>query len=320
MRRQLVARLWQSLIVVGIVTTISFFVIRTAPGDPFSYEARNLTPAVREHLRESFGYNKPVPVQFLRYVSSIAHGELGWSFVKHEPVSTALAEALPRTLLLVGIALGLAFAFGVIVGVLQAANAGRWLDRVSSTVLLGFYSLPDFWAALMILLLFAYWLPWFPAGRIVDPVMHSYMGPWAAFVDRLKHLVLPVGSLALLTTASISRYQRAAMLETLPSDFIRTARAKGLPERQIIWRHALRTAFTPMITVLGLMLPALIGGAVFIEKVFDWPGMGLLATQAVSARDYDVVTATVILGAIMVLVGNLFADLLQMLIDPRVRE
>jgi peptide/nickel transport system permease protein len=197
---------------------------------------------------------------------------------------------------------------------------GRWFDRVSSGVLLFLYSLPDFWGALMVLLVFAYWWPILPAGNIVDQVLHDYMSGWEAFVDRMRHLVLPVVSLTLLTMAGISRYQRAAMLEVLPSDFIRTARAKGLPEREIVWRHAFRTALTPMVTMLGLLLPALLGGALFVEKVFSWPGMGWLAANAITARDYDLVTATVIVGSIMVVIGNVLADLLHVAIDPRIRE
>jgi peptide/nickel transport system permease protein len=320
MRRQLAARLAQSLIVVIIVTTISFFVIRSAPGDPFSYESSTITPAIRQHWREQFGYDKPLPTQFVRYVVSVAHGQLGYSFQMHEPVSEALATAVPRTLLLTGISLALSFVFGIIIGVLQATHRGGWFDRISSGVLLFFYSLPDFWGALMILLLFAYWWPVLPAGNIVDPVLHAYMGGWDAFVDRARHLVLPVLCFTLLTMAGITRYQRAAMLETLPMDFIRTARAKGLSERRIIWHHALRTALTPMVALLGLMLPALLGGALFVEKVFAWPGMGLLAAGAIAARDYDLVTATVIVGSVMVVIGNFLADLLHLAIDPRVRE
>lgn len=320
MRRLLVARLVQSLIVVLIVTTISFLVIRSAPGDPFSYESSNITPAVREHWRAQFGYDRPLPEQFVRYVVSAAHGQLGYSFQMHEAVSTALAQAVPRTLLLTGVSLGLSFVLGLMIGVVQAVRRGEWFDRISSSVLMLLYSLPDFWGALMVLLVFAYWWPILPAGNIVDLAMHDYMTGWGAFVDRARHLVLPAASLTLLTMAGISRYQRAAMLEVLPSDFIRTARAKGLPERQIIWRHALRTALTPMVTMLGLLLPALLGGALFVEKVFAWPGMGMLAANAIGARDYDLVTATVVVGSIMVVIGNLLADLLHVAIDPRIRE
>jgi peptide/nickel transport system permease protein len=319
-RRHLVARLGQSLIVVFIVTTISFFVIRSAPGDPFSYESANLAPAVRQHWREQFGYDRPLAEQFVRYLGSVAHGQLGYSVGKRQPVSRAIGEAVPRTLLLVGVALTISVLLGVIVGVFQATRRDGWFDRVTSAVLVTFYSLPDFWAALMIVLLFAFWWPILPSGYMVDPVMHEHMSTWGAIVDRLKHLILPALTLALLTIAATARYQRSAMLEVLPADYIRTARAKGVPERQLVWRHAFRNSLTPLVTLLGLLLPALLGGVLFIEKVFSWPGMGLLAANALAGRDYDLVTAAVVIGSVMVVVGNLLADLLHMAIDPRVRE
>jgi peptide/nickel transport system permease protein len=319
-RRRLVARLLQSLVVIAVVTTISFLVIHLAPGDPFSYESPDVTPAVRAHWRTLFGYDQPLSVQYGRYVVAVLHGQLGYSVHLRRPVIDALGDAVPRTLLLTGLSLGLSFLIGAGIGVVQATRRGSWFDRVASGVMLLFYSLPDFWLALMVLLAFSYWLHLLPAGGIVDPVMHDYMTGWAAALDRLRHLLLPVLSLTVLSAAAVARYQRAAMLEILPSDYIRTARAKGLPERQVIWRHALRTALTPLITLLGVFLPALLSGALFIEKVFSWPGMGLLATDAIANRDYDVVTATVIAGSVLVIVGNLLADLLQMAVDPRTRQ
>lgn len=319
MFRRVAARLGQSIVVTFIVATIAFFVIRAAPGDPFSYGARPLSPGLQQRLREESGYNKPVPVQFVRYLAKVARGNFGWSFSKQQPVSTALAQALPRTLLLAGIALTLSFLIGGALGVAQAARGG-WFDRSSSAVLLFFYSLPDFWGALMILTIFASWWPILPAGDIVDPVMHDYMSSWGAIRDRIEHLILPVASLTILSLAGIARYQRAAMLEVLPSDFIRTARAKGVSERHLIWRHALRNALTSMVTILGLMLPAFIGGAVFVERVFTWPGLGSLATDAIQSHDYDLVSATVVVGAAIVVIGNLAADLLHAAIDPRARE
>jgi peptide/nickel transport system permease protein len=317
-RRSLVARLWQSLIVVAVVTTVSFVLIHQAPGDPFSYESSRITPALRDQLRAQSGYDKPVAEQFVRYLWNLLHGRLGYSMPRNETVAALLAETIPRTLLLTGLSLGLSLVLGVAVGVMQAARRGRWFDRLSSGLLLFFYSLPDFWAALMAMLVFAQWWQIFPASGMTDP-MHDYMRAWPAVLDRLRHLVLPVATLTLLTVAGIARYQRAAMLEVLPSDFVRAARAKGVPENAIIWRHALRTALTPMIALLGILFPALLGGAVFVERVFQWPGMGLLAVDAIAARDYDVVTATVIVGSVMVIVGNLLADLLQSALDPRVR-
>jgi peptide/nickel transport system permease protein len=319
-RRHIVARLLQSLIVVAIVTTISFFIVRTAPGDPFSYEGRGLSEAVRNQLREDYGFNQPIWKQYVIYINNVAHGRLGWSFSKDRYVTEVLAVALPRTLLLAGLSLALSFVIGVVVGVVQAVKRGQWFDRASSGIMLFFYSVPDFWAAFMIMVIFSYWWRILPAGGIVEPALHDYLGPWDAFVDRVKHLVLPVGSLVLLSVAGIARFQRAAMLEILPADFIRTARAKGLTEREVIWRHAIRSAATPMVTLLGLLLPAFLGGALFVEKVYAWPGMGMLAADAISARDYDVVCAAVIVGSILVVLGNLMADLLQMAIDPRVRE
>lgn len=319
MRRRLVARLWQSLVVVFIVTTISFFLIRAAPGDPFSYEGSDITPAVRAHWRAQFGYDRPLLDQYARYVASVAHGEFGYSVRQHEPVSVVLGETVPRTLLLAGLALILSIVAGVIIGVYQAVHRGAWFDRVSSGVLLTLYSLPDFWGALMAMLIFAFWWPILPAGGMVEPVLHAYMTPLAAIGDRLRHLILPVGSLTLMIMAGITRYQRAAMLEVLPADYVRTARAMGLSERRVIWRHALRTALTPMITLLGVWLPALLGGALFVEKVFQWPGMGLTAASAISSRDYDVVVATVIVGSVMVVIGNFVADILHAALDPRVR-
>ena len=320
MRRQLVARLVQSLIVVIIVATISFFVIRLAPGDPFSFSGDDIPPAAREHWRTVFGFDKPLPEQFVRYVAAVARGELGFSFSKQMSVGQAIANALPRTLLLAGLALVLSFTLGIVIGALQAMKRGGWFDRVTSTITLLFYSLPDFWAALMILLAFSYWWPIFPTGGIIDVLMYDSKSPWDKFVDRLSHLVLPLTAFVVLTLASITRYQRAAMLEVLPSDYIRTARAKGAPETVVVWRHALRTALTPMVTILGLMLPGFIGGAVFIEKVFGWPGIGSLATEAIRKLDYFLVTATVIVGSVLVVIGNLISDLLQMALDPRSRE
>ena len=319
MRRHIVARLLQSLIVVILVTTISFFIVRTAPGDPFSYEGRGLSEAVRNQLREQYGFNQPLWKQYVLYVNNVARGDLGWSFRKNRFVAEVLADALPRTLLLAGISLVLSFSLGVLIGVAQAVRRGRWFDRASSAVMLFFYSLPDFWAAFMIMVIVSYWWGLLPAGGIVDP-MHEFFGPWEAFTDRVTHLILPVASLVLLSVAGIARYQRAAMLEILPADFIRTARAKGLNERDVIWRHAIRSSATSMVTLLGLLMPAFLGGALFVEKVYAWPGMGLMAADAISAHDYDVVCAAVIVGSVLVVLGNLMADLLQMAIDPRVRE
>ena len=318
MRRYLAARLLQSLIVVLLVTTISFFLIRLAPGDPFSFGGDiAMSPTVREHLRAEFGYDRPLLEQFARFLGNVVRFRLGYSLSMHGYVGSVILDVLPRTLLLMGVALALSFAVGIGLGVLQAWRRNSWVDRALSSVLLVFYSLPDFWLALIVLLVFAYWLPIFPAGGMIDLIMHDYMPLGERILDVLHHLVLPAFTLTLLSAAGIARYQRSALLEVLPQDFVRTARAKGLGERTVVFRHALRNALLPIITLVGLMLPSLIGGAFFVEKVFSWPGMGYVAANAIAARDYDLVTGTVVVGGIMVTLGSIVADLLYAIADPR---
>jgi peptide/nickel transport system permease protein len=319
-RRFVAARLVQSLIVVFLVTTISFVLIRLAPGDPFSYEAPNVSPAVRAQLRQQYGFDRPIHEQYARYLGAVARGDLGYSISRRQPVTLALAQTLPRTLLLMVLSIALSFTIGVTIGAAQAVWRGSRFDHASSGGLLFFYSLPDFWLALAMLLAFSYWLPVLPSGGMIDVVMHDYMTVWQRIGDRVRHLILPVTTLVLLTSAAVARYQRSAMLEVLPQEFVRTARAKGLPERQVIMRHALRNALLPVITLLGLVLPSFVGGALFIEKVFSWPGMGYLTLNAISTRDYDVVTAGVIVGGVMVALGNLVSDLLYAVADPRLRS
>ena len=209
---------------------------------------------------------------------------------------------------------------GIGLGVFQAVRRGTIADRAASAATLTFYSMPDFWLALMMMLTFAYWLPIFPVAGMTDAVMHEYWPVWRQWLDRLYHLVLPATTLTLLSTAVIARYQRSAMLDVVHDEFVRTARAKGLDERAVIRRHALRNALLPIITLFGLSFPALLGGAVFVERIFAWPGMGLLTVTAILQRDYHLVTAAVIVGSVMVVVGSLVADVLYAVADPRLRR
>jgi peptide/nickel transport system permease protein len=226
---------------------------------------------------------------------------------------------LPRTLLLVGLSLALSFALGIVVAVLQAERPGGARDRWFGRVLLVLFSVPDFWLALVMLIVFAYRLQIFPPSGIVDPVMHDYLSPGGRIMDRLKHLALPVATLTLLSTAAISRQQRSALLEVMPSDWMRTAVAKGLSRRRAVRRHALRNALLPSITLAGLYLPALVSGALLVEKVFSWPGMGLLAANAIASRDHLLVTAAVLVTSVAVAIGALLADLASAAADPRIR-
>jgi peptide/nickel transport system permease protein len=318
-RRYLAGRALQALAVAFIVATASFFLIHAAPGDPFSAQDPRISPTVRAQLMQQFGLDRPLPEQYVRYLGSAARGDLGWSFSQHRPVRAVLAETIPRTLLLMGLSLGVSLLLGIVLGAWQGARHGSRGERAVGTLSLVTYSLPDFWLALLVLLVFAHWIPLLPAGGMVDPVMHEYMSSGAQLADRARHLVLPVLTLALLRTAAFARYQRAALLDVVELDFVRTARAKGLGERAVIYRHALRNALIPTLTIIGFLLPAMFGGAVFVERIFAWPGMGDAVVTAIASRDYPLVTGGVVIAGIMVAAGSLVADLLLAALDPRVR-
>jgi len=320
--RYLAQRLAQAAVIVAIVAAITFALIHLAPGDPFSavMDNPNVSETVRQTLRAQYGLDRPLPEQFVRYVNLLAHGQLGWSFSHERPVLEVLGSALPNTLLLMGVALVGSFTLGILIALIQVARRGSILDHTLSGISLFFFSMPDFWLAILALLTFTYWLPVFPVGGAVNPVMHEYMGLGGRFVDRLWHLALPALTLTLLASAVVARYQRAALLDVLPADYIRTARLKGLTEREILRRHALRNALLPIISLVGLSFPALLTGAFFVEKIFAWPGMGYAVVNAIGTRDYPLVVGGVIIGSIMVTLGSLLSDLLYAWADPRLRS
>jgi peptide/nickel transport system permease protein len=320
-RRFLAGRLAQAAIVVFLVTTVTFVLIHLAPGDPIATALNRpgVTEAVRQQYREDFGLDRPLGEQYVRWLSNAARGDLGWSISFRRPVRDVIADALPRTLLLVGLAIMFSFALGIVVAVLQTERPGGRRDTWLGRILLLLYSVPDFWLALVVLLIFAYRLPLFPSSGIVDPLMYDYKSFSGRLLDRLWHLVLPVTTLTLLATAAISRHQRSALMEVMPSDWMRTAIAKGVSQRRAIRRHALRNALLPSITLAGLYLPALAAGALFVEKVFSWPGMGLLAANAIAARDYLLITAAVLVTSVAVALGALLADVAAAAADPRIR-
>ena len=321
MLRYFAHRLGQAAIIVAIVAAITFLLIHLAPGDPFSaiLDNPNVSEKVRLTLRAQYGLDRPLAEQFVRYANALAHGELGWSFSHDQPVIEVLATALPNTLLLMSVALVGSFVLGIVVALIQVARRGTFVDNALSGITLFFFSMPDFWLGILALLAFTYWLPIFPVGGAVDPVMHEFLGLGGRIMDRLRHLALPSLTLILLASASVARFQRAALLDVLPADYIRTARLKGLTERQILRRHALRNALLPIITLIGLSFPALLTGAFFIEKIFAWPGMGYAVVNAIGSRDYPLVVGGVMIASIMVTVGSLLADLLYAWADPRLR-
>jgi peptide/nickel transport system permease protein len=319
--RYISRRLGQAALIVAIVAAITFLLIHLAPGDPFSaiLDNPNVTERVRATLRSQYGLDRPLPVQFVRYVGALLHGQLGWSFSHDQPVSEVLGDALPNTLLLMTVALVGSFVLGIFIALIQVARRGTLTDRTLSGITLFFFSMPDFWLGILALMAFTYWLPIFPVGGAVDPVMHEFLGLGGRIMDRLRHLALPALTLTVLASASVARFQRAALLDVLPADYIRTARLKGLTEKQVLRRHVLRNALLPIITLIGLSFPALLTGAFFIEKIFAWPGMGYAVVNAIGARDYPLVVGGVIIGSIMVTLGSLLADLLYAWADPRLR-
>jgi peptide/nickel transport system permease protein len=235
-------------------------------------------------------------------------------------VRDAFLERVPNTLLLAAAGLVIMFALGIATGAVQGSRPASRTDDALSLVTLALYAMPVFWLGLMLLLVFGETLGWLPVGGTHDAVLHSNMGALGRIADRLRHLVLPALTLGLVGAAVTARYQRAAMLEVATQDFLRTARAKGLTERVVLVRHALRNALLPAITLFGLAFPLLLSGAVLVEKVFAWPGLGQLAVDAIHRRDYAVVTGAAIITAVMVVLGNVIADVLYRLVDPRTRE
>jgi len=315
-------RLAQGAIVVGLAATIVFLLIHLAPGDPFAgwIEESSLDPAVRSQWRDAYGLGESLPTQYLRYVVNVMRGDLGFSLSLQRPIQDVLVDALPNTLLLMGVALTLSFSGGILAALAQARNAGRFGDKAIGGVAMLFFSVPDFLLAMLVLAVFAYWIPLFPIGGAIDPILHDSMSRPARIGDRARHLVLPALTLSLLYFPIIARHQRAALRDIMPSDFVSMARAKGVSERQLLYSHGLRNALLPVIAMLGVAFPALLTGAVFVEKVFSWPGMGLVTVNAIGKRDYLLVTAVVILGSAFVVIGSIIADTLYKALDPRLRD
>jgi peptide/nickel transport system permease protein len=318
----LVRRLALALATTAAVVVLTFALVHVAPGEPFvaGAEERFVPPETVARLRERFGLDRPLGVQLVRYVANLAHGDLGESFTHHRPVARILADALPHTLLLGGVALVLSLALGIGLGIVQASRAGSWWDTALGTASLAFYSVPSFWLGLMLLLVFGEWLHWLPLTGMSDVALRTPAGSLASVVDVARHLVLPAATLALVNAAAVARFHRAAMLDALGTEFVRAARARGLGERRVLLRHALRSALAPAITLAGLSVPALLTGSVLVESVFGWPGIGRVAYEAIFARDYNVITAVAVLAGVLVALGNLVADLGVAAADPRVRR
>lgn len=328
MTTYIVRRLLQAIpLLLGIVTLV-FIIVHAAPGDPTAmYVQPGVSPEVIEQMRANWGLDRPIHVQYLSWLRSFLTGDLGVSLTQNRPIVAILAERIPNTLILSGASLVLIFAIGIAIGIVQAVRQHSRLDHVLTLGALFLYSMPSFWLGLMLILILAYkvhLLEWWPAvlkfpASGMTGVDYDLMGGWAKLGDRLHHLVLPSIALGVSSAASVARYMRSSMLEVIRQDYIRTARAKGLSERTVILKHALKNALLPIVTLLGLYIPFLLSGAVLVEYVFSWPGMGRTMVDAIYQRDYPLVMATTFIFAVLVVIANLIADILYAVVDPRIR-
>ena len=319
MLRYAVRRLGAAALTVFLVVSITFLLAHLAPGEPMLAGAEGLRadPERVRVLREQFGLDRPFVAQYAHYVGNVLRGDLGESFTMRRPVAQLLAERLPRTALLAAAALVVAFGLGIGVAVVQAARAGSGTDAMLGAAMLACYSMPSFWLGLVLLLIFAQWLGWFPVSGMTTPVEYQHLGWLGRVLDVGRHLVLPAITLGLVQAAEIARLQRGALVDALGAEFVRSARAKGLGDRAVLLRHALRSSLGPAVTLAGASLPLLLAGSVLVESVFGWPGMGRLTHEAILSRDYNVILAAGLVTGVIVALGNLAADLAAHALDPR---
>src|SRR5262252_1319453 len=304
------------------ITFVSFLVISLAPGGPLDFltpEDPNASVEVKQRLIQEFGLDQPVHVQYWRWLSRVARLDFGRTFLPDgKPVLTKIGERLPVTLLLNIAEMVIILGLAVPIGVLSATRQYSLYDKVTTVFVFVGFATPDFWLALLLMFLFGVQLGWLPISGLRS-FSWEYLPFWRQQWDFVSHLILPIVVAALGGLAGFSRYMRQSMLEVVRQDYVQTARAKGLSEKVVIGKHALRNALLPIVTVLGLSLPGLIGGSVIVESIFAIPGMGQLMVQAVFERDYPVIMGNLVIVATLTLVANLIADLTYSLVDPRIR-
>ena len=305
------------------ITLISFFVMHLAPGEPMSLQADfnpKMTPEMRQRLRAQYGLDKPLYVQYAKWFKGLVQLDLGRSFSPdRRKVWDKIRERLPVTILINVLSMILILVVSVPLGVRAAVRQNSLFDQVTTVLVFLAYAAPAFWVALLLMLYFGIELGWLPVSGLHTLMGYDQMGTWQKILDWARHLVLPVFVSAIGGLAGFSRYTRSSMLEVLRQDFITTARAKGLPERTVIYRHALRNALLPLITILGLSIPGLIGGSVIFESIFAIPGVGQLMWSSVMARDYPVLMGNLVIVSVLTLLGNLLADMGYAAVDPRIR-
>lgn len=316
MRTYLTHRFLHALTILFGISLLVFVMVELAPGDavdamipPESF----VTPEVKERIRQRLGLDEPAPIRYARWLGRAVTGDFGYSLTSRRPIGEIILTRLPTTLELVGFALAISVVVGISTGVIAAVKQYSWIDYLTTLFAFTWISVPGFFLGLLMIYVFAVRLSWFPAfGATSAGAEHPVL-------DRLHHLVLPGLTLGLELTAALTRYTRASLLEVLHADYMRTARAKGLRDRVVIVRHGLANALIPIITVVAFRLPYLISGAVIIETVFQWPGLGLLALNAANQKDYPLVMALALAVTLVVVVSSFVADVAYSLVDPRIR-
>jgi len=303
------------------ITLITFTVIHLAPGNPVEVQTEmslKVTAQAKENLKKLYGLDKPLHVQYLDWLSRFAKLDFGKSFVDGRTVIDKIVERIPITLSINILSMLIILIIAIPIGVLSATRQYSLFDKLSTVFVFIGFSTPTFWLALLLMILFGVNMGILPISGI-QSIDVSDMGPFERVLDWIRHLILPVGISAFGGIAGLSRYSRSSMLEVIRQDYIKTARAKGLPESKVIFRHAFRNALMPIVTILGLSVPGLIGGGVIFETIFAIPGMGQLFYASTMARDYPTIMGILVIGAILTLFGNLIADVSYALVDPRVR-
>ncbi len=296
------------------ITILSFAIMKSAPGNPVSLMLDpSITQADRERFIEKYGLNEPEHIQYLKWLGNMLQGDFGTSIVrKGTPVIDLILARLPNTLLLMVVSTILALLISIPFGVLSARRPYSKLDYgITFTSFIGL-AIPNFWLGLILIMVLAVNLGWFPTGGVMT--LNSGFSIW----DRVHHLILPAFVLAVADMAGLTRYTRSSMLDVLRQDYIRTARAKGFKENRVVYKHGLRNGLLPVVTIFGLMIPSFIGGAVITEQIFSWPGLGKLFIDSAFQRDYPVIMAMTVISAVLVVIGNLIADILYAVIDPRI--
>jgi peptide/nickel transport system permease protein len=312
-------RLVYAFVLLFAVLVLNFTLMHMAPGDVADTISQSMGGADEElliEIRRDYGLDQPYYQQLVTYIGKVLRFDLGHSFFFNEPVSKLVLERVPATLLLVITAQILALLLGVVLGVYSARKPNGILSHFVTLFALFGYSAPVFWTGILLLIAFSLQIPLFPVAGMRDVTIEGNF--WVHAIDVMKHMVLPVVTLASIFLALYSRLARATMIETLGTDFVRTARAKGLPERQVVYKHALRNSLSPVVTLAGLQFSAVVSGAVLVEAVFSWPGLGTLAFQSIIARDTPTILGILFFSALVVIIGNLLTDLALRFVDPRV--